>query len=196
MTVSAGTRTLVLNDDRLPLCTCSWKKAIKRIYSQDKDSAIVIEYYDIWFRDSKQREHAVPAVICNKHHVKRNYRKVSFSRKNVFRRDGFYCQYCGNKFTRQNLTVDHVVPRSMWSGEDSPTCWHNLATACYDCNSRKRDRTPEQANMPLKKIVNGKVIPYKRPKKPNYVEIVLGSSSIDVNNIPEEWKTYIEYLVK
>lgn len=60
---------------------------------------------------------------------------------NVLRRDGFRCAYCG----RRASTRDHVVPRS----HGGPTTWLNLVAACEPCNGRKRDRTPEQAGMPL-----------------------------------------------
>ncbi|HOQ54045.1 MAG TPA: HNH endonuclease [Micropruina sp.] len=61
---------------------------------------------------------------------------------NVLRRDGFRCAYCG----RRAATRDHVVPRS----QGGPSTWLNLVAACASCNGRKRDRTPDQAGMPLR----------------------------------------------
>lgn len=182
----------------MPLSIIGFKKAIKKLYGEDKNTPtpVVIEYYDHWLRDSKGREHPVPAVIANTHHVTRNYRKVPFSRQNIFKRDGYSCQYCGHHFKAAELTIDHVVPRRIWSGVDSPTSWHNVVASCHPCNHKKRDRTPEQAGMPLYKVVNGKKVFYKRPKRPNYVEVVLGSSRMTIDTIPVEWQPYIGYLLK
>jgi hypothetical protein len=83
----------------------------------------------------------------------------------------------------------------MWSGVDTPTCWHNLVTCCYECNNKKRDRTPEQAGMPLVKIVNGGKIQYKRPKRPNYVDLVLGASGLSLDHIPNKWMIYFSALM-
>lgn len=72
-------------------------------------------------------------------------RPVKFSRANVFARDGFSCQYCGVKKRPRELNYDHVVPRA----QGGKTVWENIVTSCYDCNGKKRGRTPEQAGMKL-----------------------------------------------
>lgn len=71
--------------------------------------------------------------------------RVSFSRRNLFTRDKHQCQYCGKTTQRNELTIDHVMPRSR-GGEDT---WENLVAACMRCNVRKGNRTPEEAKMPL-----------------------------------------------
>ncbi|MCA9175732.1 MAG: HNH endonuclease [Planctomycetales bacterium] len=73
---------------------------------------------------------------------------VSFSRRNLLRRDGFACQYCGSSPATSELTVDHVMPRSR-GGESS---WENCVLACRSCNRRKADRTPQQAGMRLRTV--------------------------------------------
>lgn len=80
--------------------------------------------------------------------------KVTFSRRNVFKRDHFTCQYCGIQPGSEELTIDHVVPRSQ-GGQSS---WENCVLACVECNGRKADRTPEQARMMLR----------KRPTRPDW----------------------------
>ena len=70
---------------------------------------------------------------------------LRLSRRNIFARDKNRCQYCGCKFPRAALTIDHVVPRSR-GGADT---WENLVLACTRCNLKKRDQTPEEAEMPL-----------------------------------------------
>jgi len=72
---------------------------------------------------------------------------VTFSRRNIFKRDHFTCQYCGKQPGVEELTLDHVIPRAQ-SGESR---WDNCVLACLDCNHRKADRTPEQAKMRLRK---------------------------------------------
>ncbi|MCA9163014.1 MAG: HNH endonuclease [Pirellulaceae bacterium] len=71
---------------------------------------------------------------------------VAFSRRNIFKRDHYTCQYCGKQPGADELTVDHVVPRAQ-GGESR---WDNCVLACVDCNARKADRTPDQARMRLK----------------------------------------------
>jgi 5-methylcytosine-specific restriction endonuclease McrA len=79
-------------------------------------------------------------------------RRVKFSRRNIFERDRFMCQYCQRAPARSELSVDHVVPRS----RGGLTTWHNVVLACTECNARKRDRTPDEAGMNLR----------RRPKEP------------------------------
>lgn len=73
--------------------------------------------------------------------------RVAFNRRNLFRRDRFTCQYCGSQPSHDELTIDHVVPRSH-GGKSS---WANCVLACTDCNHRKANRTPDQARMKLKR---------------------------------------------
>lgn len=63
----------------------------------------------------------------------------------MIHRDRHLCGFCGKKFSGKHLTMDHIVPRSK-GGSDY---WTNVIAACSGCNTRKRDRTPEQARMPL-----------------------------------------------
>lgn len=72
---------------------------------------------------------------------------VSFSRRNVFKRDHWTCQYCGVQPGGEELTIDHVTPRA----QGGVSSWDNCVLACIDCNKRKADRTPEQAKMRLKR---------------------------------------------
>ncbi len=70
-------------------------------------------------------------------------RRPAFTRFNVFLRDRFTCQYCGNGFPANNLTFDHVVPRS----RGGRTTWENVVTACAECNMVKSNRLPKAVNM-------------------------------------------------
>jgi len=72
---------------------------------------------------------------------------VTFSRRNIFKRDHNTCQYCGHQPGTDELTIDHVVPRA----QGGVSSWENCVLACVTCNKRKADRTPEQAGMKLRK---------------------------------------------
>ena len=87
----------------------------------------------------------VPEVIALTQYDRLPTNAVSFSRRNVFKRDRFTCQYCGRQPGKDELTIDHVVPRA----HGGISSWTNCVLACINCNSRKADRTPQEANMPL-----------------------------------------------
>lgn len=89
----------------------------------------------------------VPEVITLMKYDRVPNRSVAFSRRNLFKRDKFTCQYCQKRPGSEELTIDHVTPRS----HGGATTWQNCVVACVDCNSRKANRTPEQARMPLKR---------------------------------------------
>ncbi|HPF98960.1 MAG TPA: HNH endonuclease [Kiritimatiellia bacterium] len=81
-------------------------------------------------------------------------KEVKFTRHNVFERDKNTCQYCGHKFDRKDLNIDHVVPRL----RGGLTTWTNVVCSCVDCNRRKGSRSPEAAGMHL----------IRKPKKPRW----------------------------
>jgi 5-methylcytosine-specific restriction endonuclease McrA len=89
----------------------------------------------------------VPEVITLVHYDRVPVASVAFSRRNIFRRDHFTCQYCGCQPRSDELSIDHVLPRAQ-GGE---TNWENCVLACLDCNHRKANRTPEQARMRLRR---------------------------------------------
>ena len=131
---------LVLNASFEPLHVCSIKRAVTLIMH---DIAERVE-------DGTELLHSpstsilVPSVIRLKRYIKRPPRyHIAFNRRNVFRRDNHTCQYCGKN--GGDLTLDHVTPRSR-GGRNT---WENIVTACRECNSRKRDRTPFEAKMRL-----------------------------------------------
>ncbi len=69
----------------------------------------------------------------------------AFTKSKLFRRDRYTCGYCGQRFAERDLQCEHIVPESRGGG----WTWMNLVTACGTCNSRKANRTPEEAAMPL-----------------------------------------------
>jgi 5-methylcytosine-specific restriction endonuclease McrA len=89
----------------------------------------------------------VPEVVCLTRYDRLPATAVTFSRRNVARRDHHTCQYCGAKPGWESITIDHVVPRS----RGGASSWTNCVAACVACNARKADRTPEQAGMHLRR---------------------------------------------
>jgi 5-methylcytosine-specific restriction endonuclease McrA len=89
----------------------------------------------------------VPEVIVLAQYNRLPKAAVSFSRHNIFKRDHWTCQYCGNQPGGEELTIDHVLPRS----QSGASTWENCVLACVDCNKRKADRTPQQAGMKLRR---------------------------------------------
>jgi 5-methylcytosine-specific restriction endonuclease McrA len=137
-----ATRVLILNASYEPLHVCSVKRAVALLMH---DIAERVEDSEKVLRSPSQI-FPVPSVIRLKRFVKRPPRqRVAFNRKNVFRRDDHTCQYCLEK--SNDLTLDHVLPRSRGGG----TTWENVVACCRRCNAQKRDRTPEEARMLLRR---------------------------------------------
>ena len=99
------------------------------------------------FVQAVQFRFRVPEVITLAGYDRLPQGAVTFSRRNIFKRDRFVCQYCGRQLAGEELTIDHVVPRA----QGGTTSWENCVLACVDCNKLKADRTPEQANMQLRR---------------------------------------------
>jgi len=215
----------------MPIQIIHWMDSFKRIYKETNcpdcvngftgnevcsrckgsgvtNSAEVIEVYDTSLKDGKGKKHFIPAVIRNVRQVKQSYRKVNFSRLNVFKRDNYTCQYCGVKAGEEgvDLEMEHVVPRSKWNGAGSPTCWTNIVTSCRKCNRKKDDfflahnedhaaESEFHIYMPLFKIINGQKIEYRRPKAPTRGDFHISVDFQNMKKIPQEWMPYIEHLL-
>ena len=89
----------------------------------------------------------VPEVVALTDYDRLPVAHVTFSRRNIFKRDHFACQYCGAQPGSEELTIDHVVPRA----QGGVSSWENCVLACTTCNKRKANRTPEQARMRVRK---------------------------------------------
>ncbi|XP_071710555.1 uncharacterized protein [Rutidosis leptorrhynchoides] len=173
-------RGLVLDISYRPINVVCWKRAICLEFMEKAD---VLEYYDQTV-NSPSGSFYIPAVLRVQHmlHVVKRTRHISMlSRKNILTRDNFSCQYCSST---ENLTIDHVLPMSR-GGEWK---WENLVTACLSCNSRKGQKTPEEANMKLHK-------PPKTPKDYDIIAIPLTNTAIKMlqmrKSTPEEWLQYL-----
>ena len=148
---------LILNADfrplsYFPLSLWSWQDALKAVF---RESVVIVSEYERVVRSPSQ-EIRLPSVLALKDYVLAA-QTPAFTRFNVFLRDHFKCQYCGDKFRTQELTFDHVVPRS----RGGRTAWTNIVTACQGCNLTKGSLTPREAEM----------FPIHEPWMPNIYEL-------------------------
>lgn len=157
---------LVLNATYEPLSIVSMRRAACLILA---DKADLVEDDGTHMRAEKFALPA-PLVIRLRYVVRVPYhRRTALSRRAVMARDGHRCQYCGATAD----SIDHVVPRSRGGTHE----WENVTAACRPCNLRKRDRTPEEAGMPLA----------RRPHVPRESAWI----ALAVNRVPDEWKPYL-----
>ncbi len=133
---------LVLNQNYEPLNVCNVRRAIVLVFD---GKAEVLEHHARPIV-SASRSWESPSVIRMTYFIHRPRPRVKLTRREVFIRDGYTCQYCGRS-GGSDLTIDHVIPRS----RGGRNCWENLVSACRTCNHRKGGRLPSEARMPLKR---------------------------------------------
>jgi len=165
------TAVLFLDCDWQPMRVESWTRAVTDLFLGKIE---VVEYSCDRTIKGVTREYPMPAVVRVLRRFRRDRVAIKFSRINIYTRDRFACQYCGARFDAEDLTFDHVVPRS----QGGRTSWENIVTACVPCNAHKANRTPREAQMHL----------LRRPAKPRFLPIV--SVQMDVRHVPEEWRPY------
>ncbi len=176
-------RCLVLNADDTAMSTITWQMAIALVYKyrdRPKIGVSVVDYYkEDFILATDGHNYPIPAVVAKNTYTRMDNRKVPFSRKHVFVRDKMTCMYCGNVFLYNDLTFDHVIPRTLWKGQGTPTCWINIVTACFKCNQKKGGNSLKRAKMKLLRL----------PTEPYCGGFVLGLGPWNI--IPEEWEKYI-----
>lgn len=168
------TRTLLLSPWYIPVKVLRWQDAVKMRY--EGTAEVVVEYEDEICSPSVTWK--MPAVMRLRRMPKAQKRGIKFSRLNVYQRDGYRCQYCGNRFAVAMLSYDHVVPRAAGGRTD----WLNIVTACKTCNTRKADKSCDDAGM----------WPLTEPRRPR--SLPLQSPLIDASNAPEEWLGFVRDL--
>jgi 5-methylcytosine-specific restriction endonuclease McrA len=145
---------LVLNSDYEPLNICNLRRAIVLVYLGKADVLHTNEKGQVASAEGQTMD--MPSVVKLRHHVKRPLPELKLSRRSVFARDNYTCQYCGG--ASKDLTIDHVIPKRHGGGMH----WENLVTCCRRCNSRKGDKTPEKAGMKL----------LRQPRRPRYTPYI------------------------
>lgn len=166
--VSLNSKVLVLNQSYEPISVCTAKKALLLLFLT---KAELVEQRTASAVRTSREAYPFPSVIRLSAYLRMPFKKIELSRKNILRRDGFQCQYCGTK--QPPLTVDHIIPRS----RGGPDQWDNLTSACIKCNNRKGSRTPEEAGMPLLSL----------PRKPHHVLFLKHYAG----KVDETWRPYL-----
>lgn len=168
---------LVLNADYrplsyFPLSLWSWQDAVKAVFLGRVN---ILSEYERCVR-SPSFEMRLPSVIALKEYIAQS-RYPAFTRFNVFLRDGFNCQYCSKNAPTQELTFDHLIPRSV----GGRTTWSNVVTACGICNISKGSRLPEQCGM----------FPRRQPWRPTSFELQENGRAFPPNYLHESWRDYL-----
>ena len=180
---------LVLNKSWIAVNQASLRRAISLVY---KDLARIVSTEDYstysfedWLETNGNGGHRtirtvnfefrVPEVIVLTLYGGIPRKDAVLTRKAIFERDNNTCQYCGRRKRKDNLTIDHVIPKSRGGGEQ----WDNLVLACLDCNARKRNKAPEEAGMKL----------LRKPAKPRWLpHLGLGPAALK----RPEWRKFID----
>ncbi len=170
---------LVLNADYkplsyYPLSLWPWQEAVKSVFL---DRVNVLAEYEKTVA-SPSFEMRLPSVISLKSYVK-PARVPAFTRFNLFLRDRFQCQYCGSG---QDLTFDHVIPRS----KGGVTSWENITTACAPCNLKKGGRMPQEAQM----------IPRQKPYRPGMMQLHNNGRKFPPNYLHESWYDFLYWDIE
>lgn len=199
MTSVLDSKVLVLNKVYNPIRTISVKEAFCKIFTEaaeiitidngqytsyDFSSWAEVSEYKAMF--DKEEDHdwvnttsmklVVPRVIRLLKYDKAPRLEMRLTRKNIYERDNYTCQYCGKKFPMEKLNLDHVIPRS----REGKNTWENLVCSCIECNRKKKNRTPKEASMHL----------LSNPVKPK------NTSSFVVPRTPKrykDWDSFVSY---
>lgn len=164
-------QTLVLDRGYAPVKVVPWQHALTLYFTGKVE---IIEEYDHDVR-STFLVIKMPAVVRLLRAFRRRKKPVKFSRVNIYGRDDYRCQYCGEQRPMGELTFDHVVPRA----QGGTTTWTNIVTACTRCNARKGGRTPAQARMTLR----------KEPVQPRDVPAMV--IELSRTSVPDAWRDYL-----
>jgi 5-methylcytosine-specific restriction endonuclease McrA len=177
-------KTLILNKGWQPVHIATVRDAIVLLFKGVAKAVCPETYqtynFDDWldvppngngFVKSKNITISAPYVV-----VLLGYDRVpiisTFSKRNVFKRDKYTCQYCG--WQGRDLTIDHVLPKS----RGGQSVWKNVVTACEPCNKKKADKTPQEANMTL----------LRKPFRPNLNITSLLRKQTTANPV---WKRFV-----
>ena len=166
--------TLLLNADGqpvsiIPLSTLTWKEAITDMYL---DKITILEWYEDWIVHSPSFETRVPAVAILKHYEKKKH-ILRFSKRNVFLRDGYICQYCGDDVSKKTATLDHVLPLS----HGGKSTYENSVCSCAPCNANKGN--------------DKNIKPKKAPIKPTYYQLVEQRKKMPFTGVHSSWARYL-----
>lgn len=162
---------LVLNSTYEAINICNVKRALVLIF---KGAATVLEKNGNKIH-SPSIIYDAPSVIRISRFINLANKKVELTRRNVLIRDKYTCQYCGQHFQASELTIDHIIPKSI----GGKTRWDNIVACCKECNNKKGKKSAFQSNMSL----------VKKPSAPNYIYFLHIVRHIGCKN--ETWMKYL-----
>lgn len=178
MLIESNYPALLLNADYtpisvFPLKTLTWKKALHGLFSE---KLVRVADYDVEVSSVSQK-FRIPSVVALRKY-ERVPDSVAFSRMNIWLRDQGKCVYCQECVTTDELTFDHVFPKSR--GGD--TSWENIACSCMPCNLRKANRTPKESKM----------FPTPVPRKPTQFELARAAKKLNkLTPVQSDWVSFI-----
>ncbi len=188
-----GQQVLVLNRLWQAVNVCSVRRALTLLFQghaqvvlNEDDGSFQTYSFREWRDFSASQPHPesihtisfrirIPRVILLLVFDQLPAKEVKFTRHNIFERDKNTCQYCGRAFDRRDLNLDHVIPRD----RGGPTTWENIVCSCIRCNTRKGNRTPQEAGMRL-------IRKPRRPKWRPFLHVQVGFPAHD------QWKHFID----
>ena len=165
---------LVLNASWVPIETVTWQEAFTKIFY---GRAYAVEYYEEMIKTPSD-EYLKPAVIVCTEYNKIPIRAPIYSKRMVYLRDAYTCQYCGKQLNSSNITIDHVLPRS----KGGRSTFTNTVCACEPCNARKADKTLRESGM---KLTRNPGIPKINPVKAKFARTVIN----------DEWKIHLKSYI-
>lgn len=195
-------RVLVLNRLWQPIHICSPRRAIGLLYLDhaqvvDSDGSAIHGTHDFrsWLKESTVRIRAkktdglasmgstsirvlVPSIIVLSAFDRFPKRDVKFTRENIFRRDDFTCQYCGQQKEPEDLNIDHVIPRN----KGGTNVWENVVCSCILCNTRKGNKLPGK---------DSGTFPIRKPKAPLWRP--LGANcQFNAATLDQRWSLFVQ----
>lgn len=182
--------TLVLNRNMVAIHIVDYKKTMSLLWQEsaramDRDYALYPSFKDwLEFTRNNEREYplvhtvnypiAIPEIIVLSVFDRLPTRDIKYSRQTLFSRDNHTCAYCGGVFHKDSLTVDHILPRA----KGGMTTWENTITACKPCNSKKGDKTLQEASLKL----------LFKPKKPKWLSPI---GNVSKEHPCKSWKLFL-----
>ena len=177
---------LILNADYqpmsyLPLSLWNWQVAIKAVFA---GKVTVVDVYPDTYVRAARLEIPLPSVMALNEYVHTNnnhHNHPAFTRRNVFLRDGYRCQYCALPFHTRDLSLDHVIPRS----RGGRLTWNNAVTCCRQCNGRKGSLLPHQLKSVHMKLLTA-------PQRPSQHQLAQRAGQMLPRRVHPTWKPYLE----
>lgn len=169
-------QVLLLNITYEPLKIINWKRAITLLFLEKVE---VVEEYSREIH-SVSFTIKLPSVVRLLMMVKKPKTPVKFSRQNIYARDKYKCQYCGRRFPTEELTYDHIIPKS----RGGKTKWENIVTCCIQCNRKKGGRTNTEAGMKL----------IRKPSRPTWLPAL--RITVGFREVPHSWRDYLYWNVE